>query len=173
MAYINACLRDPSNMRHRANKETSRGNFFFFAFCLKAAEHCYDAFPPWYVKPRVWKSNHRNALLCQWKSDLYRNMIFWRWILKVFKRPRKPTAEKSTSENPRRKRLIFVMENMFCRKVRYSKHQRNGFLKDCIKLYARVFDFPPSDLMRPRYCCSADSRMRMQNALLLPLLTSA
>ena len=31
----------------------------------------------------------------------------------------------------------------------------------------RVFDFPPSDLMRPRYCRSADSRMRMQNALLL------
>ena len=104
---------------------------FFFAFCLKPAEHCYDAFPPWYVKPRVWKSNHRNALLCQWKSDLYRNMTFWRWVLKVFKRPRKPTAEKSTSENPRRKRPIFVMENIFCRKVRYSKHQRNGFLKDC------------------------------------------
>ena len=33
----------------------------------------------------------------------------------------------------------------------------------------RVFDFPPSDLMRPRYCRSADSRMRMQNALLFPL----
>ena len=31
----------------------------------------------------------------------------------------------------------------------------------------RVFDFPPSDLMRPLYCRSADSRMRMQNALLL------
>ena len=28
----------------------------------------------------------------------------------------------------------------------------------------RVFDFPPSDLMRPRYCRSVDSRMRMQNA---------
>ena len=31
----------------------------------------------------------------------------------------------------------------------------------------RVFDFPPSDLMHPRYCRSADARMRMQNALLL------
>ena len=26
----------------------------------------------------------------------------------------------------------------------------------------------PSDLMRPRYCRSADARMRMKNALLLP-----
>ena len=35
------------------------------------------------------------------------------------------------------------------------------------KPFTRVFDFPPSDLMRPRYCRSADARMRMQNALLL------
>ena len=56
-----------------------------------------------------------------------------------------------------RKRPIFVMENVFCRKVWYSKHQRN----------TRVFDFPLSDLMRPCYCRSADARMRMQNALLL------
>ena len=33
-------------------------------------------------------------------------MTFWRGVLKVFKRPRKPTAEKSKSENPRRKRPI-------------------------------------------------------------------
>ena len=33
-------------------------------------------------------------------------MTFWRGVLKVFKRPRKPTAEKSKSENPRRKRSI-------------------------------------------------------------------
>ena len=33
--------------------------------------------------------------------------------MKVFKRPRKPAAERFTSENPRRKRLTFVMENMF------------------------------------------------------------
>ena len=26
-----------------------------------------------------------------------------------------------------RKRPIFVVENIFCRKVRYSKHQRNAF----------------------------------------------
>ena len=32
---------------------------------------------------------------------------------------------------PLRQRPIFVMENIFCRKVRYSKHPRNGFLKDC------------------------------------------
>ena len=38
-------------------------------------------------------------------------------------------------------------------------------LKD--RTFTRVFDFPPSDLMRPRYCLSADARMRMQNALLL------
>ena len=55
--------------------------------------------------------------LCQWKSDLYRNSDSWRWVFKVFKRSRKPTAEKSTTENPRRKRPIFVMENIFCRKV--------------------------------------------------------
>ena len=56
------------------------------------------------------------------------------------------------------------MEKIFCRKVRYSKRQRNSFLKDCN--FTRVFDFPPSDLMRPRYCRSADARMCMQNALL-------
>jgi len=33
--------------------------------------------------------------------------------LKVIKRLRTPTAEKSTSENPHRKRPIFVMENIF------------------------------------------------------------
>ena len=32
--------------------------------------------------------------------------------------------------------------------------------------FTRVFDFPPSDSMRPRYCRSADARMLMQNALL-------
>ena len=68
-------------------------------------------------------------------------------------------------KNPGRKRPIFVMENIFCWKVRYSKHQRNGFQKD--RTFTRVFDFPPSDLMRPRYCRSVDARMRMQNALLL------
>ena len=28
------------------------------------------------------------------------------------------------------------------------------------------FDFPPSDLMRPRYFRSADARIRMENSLL-------
>ena len=56
------------------------------------------------------------------------------------------------------------MKNVFCRKVQYSKQQRKWLPeKDC----ARVFDFPPSDLMRPRYCRSADARMCLQNALLL------
>ena len=40
------------------------------------------------------------------------------------------TAEKSTTENPRRKRPIFVMDNFFFFwKVRYSKHRRNDFEK--------------------------------------------
>ena len=36
---------------------------------------------------------------------------------KVFKSSTKPTAEKSTTENPLRKRPIFVIENIFCEKV--------------------------------------------------------
>ena len=84
-------------------KKTHRFHVFvayiFFAF-LKAAEDCYDALLPRYkVKPWVWKSNHTNALLCKWKSNLYRNSDFWRWVFKVFKRSRKPTAEKSCLEN--------------------------------------------------------------------------
>ena len=47
-------------------------------------------------------------------------MTFWRWVLKDFKGPRKPTAEKSTSENLRGKRPIFLNET-----------KRNGFYKDC------------------------------------------
>ena len=67
---------------------------------LKAAEHCYDALLPRYkVKPRVWKSYHRNALLSKWKSDLYGNSDFWCWVFKVFKRSWKPTAEKCRLEN--------------------------------------------------------------------------
>ena len=46
---------------------------------------------------------------------------------------------------PLRQRPIFVMENIFCRKVRYSKHPRNGFLKDCnirqVKLAAAICPF--------------------------------
>ena len=38
-------------------------------------------------------------MLCKWKSELYGNSDFWRWVFKVFKRTRKPTAEKSCLEN--------------------------------------------------------------------------
>ena len=92
VAYINRCFWDQFNKWPCIVK-------FFFAF-LKAAEHCYDALLSRYkVKPWVWKSNHRNALLSKWKSDLYRNSDFWHWVFKVFKRSRKPTAKKSCLEN--------------------------------------------------------------------------
>ena len=42
--------------------------------------------------------------------------------------------------------------------------QNNNFEKD--RNFMRVFDFPPLDLKRPRYCRSADARMGKQNALL-------
>ena len=58
------------------------------------------------------------------------------------------------------------MDNRFCRKVRYSKHQRNGFEKDC-SFTREFFISRPSDLTRLRYCRSVDARMRTQNALLL------
>ena len=77
--------------------------------------------------------------------------------MKVFKRPRKPTAEKSKSENPRRKRPIVGKYGIQSTKEMAFKRTVTS---------TRVFDFPPLDLMRPRYCRSADSRMRMQNALL-------
>ena len=99
------------------------------------------------------------------KIRIIQEQWFWRWVFKVFKRSRKPTAEKSTTENPRRKRPIFVMENIFCRKVGIQSTDEMAF-KRTVTL--REFSiFPPSDLMRPRYCRSADARMRMQNALLL------
>ena len=40
-------------------------------------------------------------------------VIFGVESFKVFKSSAKPTAEKSTTENPRRKRPIFVMDNFF------------------------------------------------------------
>ena len=84
VAYINEGLRDQLtwyialiNKPHVVNN--------FFAFLEATDEHCFDAFIPRYkIKPWVWKSNHRNALLCWWKSDLYRNSDFWCWVLKVF-----------------------------------------------------------------------------------------
>ena len=62
------------------------------------------------------------------RSDtLTGTVIFGDEYFKSLKVKKKPTAEKSTTENPRRKRQIFVVDNIFCRKVRYSKHQGNGF----------------------------------------------
>ena len=58
------------------------------------------------------------------------------------------------------------MDNLFCRKVRYLKYQRNGFEKDC-SFTCEFFISWPSDLIRPRYCRSVDARMRTQNDLLL------
>ena len=79
--------------------------------------------------------------------------------MKVFKRPRKPTAEKSTSENPHRKRPIFVMEKYGIQSTSEMAFKRTVTLR-------ASFRFPPSALMRPRYCRSADALRRMQNALL-------
>lgn len=67
---------------------------------------------------------------------------------------RKSTAENSTTENLRRKRPIFVVENIFCRKlITLFKAPtkwllKGGFWKDCN--FERVFNFPPPDLMCPR-----------------------
>ena len=49
-------------------------------------------------------------------------VIFGVESFEVFKRSKELIAEKYTTENPRRKRSIFVMENIFGRKERYSKH---------------------------------------------------
>ena len=64
-----------------------------------------------------------------------------------------------------RKRPIFVMENIFVGKYDIQSTNETPFERDCN--FTRVFDFPPSDLMCPRYFRLADARMRMQNALLL------
>ena len=124
VAYINRCLRDQFNKRpYPVN--------IFLAF-LKAAEHCYDALlSRCKVKPWVWKSNHRNALLCKWKSDLYGNSDFWRWVFKVFKSSRKPTAEKSCLENVRFLPKYYILSTnkmafertVTLRKFLISRHQ--------------------------------------------------
>ena len=85
------------------------------------------------------------------KIRIIQEQWFWRWVFKVFKRSRKPTAEKSSLENVR----FLSLRTFFVGKYGIQSN------------FTRVFDFPPSDLMRPRYCRSADARMRMQNALLL------
>ena len=85
------------------------------------------------------------------KIRIIQEQWFWHWVFKVFKRSRKPTAEKSSLENVR----FLSLRTFFVGKYGIQSN------------FTRVFDFPPSDLMRPRYCRSADARMRMQNALLL------
>ena len=85
------------------------------------------------------------------KIRIIQEQWFWRWVFKVFKRSRKPTAEKSSLENAR----FLSFRTFFVGKYGIQSN------------FTRVFDFPPSDLMRPLYCRSADARMRMQNALLL------
>ena len=60
------------------------------------------------------------ALPVKLRSDT-ETVIFGVESFQVFNRSRKPIAEKSTTESPRRKRSIFVMENIFGKKERYSK----------------------------------------------------
>ena len=60
------------------------------------------------------------------ENQIYTGTVIFGVESEVFKRSRKPTAEKSTTENLRRIRPVFAMESIFCRKVRYPKHQRNG-----------------------------------------------
>ena len=92
--------------------------------------------------------NHRNAVLCWWKSDLYRNRDFWRWVFKVFKRSRKPNAGKSRFENVR-----FFSWRAFFVGTEYDIQSTNEIaFKRTVRNFTRVFDFPPSDLMSPRYC---------------------
>ena len=94
-------------------------------------------------------------------------MTFWRLVLnlKVFKGPRKPTAEKSITEKPTQKTSDFCHGEYLLWESTVFKAPTKWLLKG-LYLYPS-FDFPPSDLMRPRYCRPAHARMRMQNALLL------
>ena len=51
--------------------------------------------------------------------------LFMSYVL----RSRKPTAEKSATENPRRKRLILVMENISCRKYGIQSTNEMAFIR--------------------------------------------
>ena len=116
-------------------------------------------------KTRSLEITHRNALLCRWKSDLYRNRDFWHWVFKVFKRSRKPTAEESTTETRVENVQFLSWRVFFVGKYGIQSTNEMAF-KRTVTL--REFSIsPPSDLVRPRYCRSADARMRTQNALLL------
>ena len=145
-----ACLSNQFNMRQRANKKTSRSNFFSLSLrswtLLRFLFPCSD------------KKNHEfGNLTIEMHCFASENQIYtgkvifpWRWVFKVFKRSRKPTAEKFTTENPRGKRLIFVMESIFCRKVGIQSTIEMGF-----KRTETLWQF--SNLMRPHYCRSADA----------------
>ena len=86
---------------------------------------------------------------------------FWSWVFEVCERSRKPVAEKSRFENVQ----FLSWRTFFVGKYDIQSTNEITF-KRTVTL--REFSiFPPSDLMRPRYCRSADARMRMQNALLL------
>ena len=82
----------------------------------------------------------------------YRNSDFWRWVFYVFKMSRKPTAEKSSTENPRTKRLIFVMENISCRKYGIQSTNEMVF-KRTVTLRAS-FWFPAIACARQMPSCS-------------------
>ena len=47
------------------------------------------------------------------ENQIYTGTVIFGAESKVFKRSRKPTAETSTTENPRTKRPIFVTESTF------------------------------------------------------------
>ena len=67
-------------------------------------------------------------------------MTFWHWILKLFKGPRKPTAEKSTSEKPAKKASDFCHGEYFLQESTVFKAPTKWLLKGPY-LYAS-FQFP-------------------------------
>ena len=70
-------------------------------------------------------------------------------------------------ENPALKTSDFCHGEHFFVGTEYDIQSTNNIaFKRTVRNFTRIFDFPPSDLMRPRYCHSADARMRMQNAFL-------
>ena len=57
-------------------------------------------------------------------------VIFGVESFKVFKSSTKPTAEKSTTENPRTKRPVFVIENIFLCESTVFKTTTKWLLKE-------------------------------------------
>ena len=91
-------------------------------------------------------------------------VIFGVESFKVFKRSRKPTAEKSITETLRRNVRFLSWRTFFVRK--YSIQSTNEMAFKHVNRIVTLRDFPPSDLMLLRYFRSADARMRTQNGLL-------